>query len=257
MMRIPMVMAFTLLLQFLCAPMIIAKEGLDLDGMVKILKAAQKLHGKSTPKALVTKGGALDKGDYDPNEFLALFPRLGIASGQALDFVYDYQELGGHPVLYARAAGQAAFSSFAEFKKIYPKRYFIGDTSRYDPAYLGSIAADGTPDGFLQLAIMVLIGEQFYIHWHAVYSIFLPILDQQTFDGILGVYKKEDGEKGRKIDFRPRVTLDGDHARVEYLVFNEWTGIKRVIWTVNRAFPHRLVSVDEKVLLPYKSPLQF
>lgn len=256
-MRVGLFMAFTLLLPLFFAPGLFAEEGLDLDGMVKILKAAQKLHGKPTPKALTTKGGALDKGGYDPNEFLAVFPRLGIASGQVLDFVYDYQELGGHPILYARSSGQPAFSSHAEFKKVYPRYYFIGDKSRYDPAYLDSIVADGTPDGFLQLAIMVLIGEQFYIHWHAVYSIFLPILDQQTFDDVLGAYKKEEAEKGRKIDFRPRVTLEGNHARVEYLVFNEWTGIKRVTWTVNCAFPHRLVSVDEKVLLPYKSPIQF
>ncbi|HQG29250.1 MAG TPA: hypothetical protein PLY73_11935 [Candidatus Ozemobacteraceae bacterium] len=256
-MRLRLFMVFTLLLQLVCIPGISAEEGLDLDGMVKILKAAQKLHGKPTPKALTKKGGALDKGGYDPNEFLALFPRLGIASGQVLDFVYDYQELGGHPVLYARPSDQAAFPSFAEFKKIYPKRYFIGDASRYDPVYLGSIVADGTPDGFLQLAIIVLIGEQFYIHWHAVYYMFLPILDQRTFDGVLGAYKKEEAEKGRTIDFRPRVTLEGDRARVEYHVFNEWTGIKRIVWTVNRAFPHRLVSVEEKVLLPYKSPIQF
>lgn len=251
---------FTIFFLFSClllAPGIFAEESLDLDGMVKILKAVQKLHGKPTPKALTTKGGTLDKGGYDPNEFLALFPRLTIASGQVLDFVYDYQELGGHPVLYARPAGQAPFSSLAEFKKMYPKHYFIGDKSRYDPTYLDSIATDGTPDGFLQLAIMVLTGEQFYTHWHAVYYLFLPLLDQPTFDGVLKAYKKEEGEKGHAIDFRPRVTLGEKHACVEYHVFNEWEGIKRITWTVNRAFPHRLVSVDEKVVLPYKSPLQF
>ncbi|OQA05962.1 MAG: hypothetical protein BWY66_02138 [bacterium ADurb.Bin374] len=248
---------FFLLLGLILSPGAFAEEALDLAGMAKILKEAQKLHGKPTPKALTTKGGALDKGGYDPNVFLALFPRLGIASGQALDFVYDLQELGGHPVVYARPKDQTPFPGFAEFKKIYPKRYFIGDATRYDPVYLGSIVADGTPDGFLQLAIMVLTGEQFYTHWHAVYYLFLPILDQETFNGILRAYKKEDAEKGRAIDFRPRVFLDQKQARVEYLVFSEWTGIKRIVWTVSREFPHRLVSVEEKVLLPYKSPIQF
>ncbi|HEY9069235.1 MAG TPA: hypothetical protein VIV61_03205 [Candidatus Ozemobacteraceae bacterium] len=234
-----------------------AEEGLDLEGTVKILQAAQKFQGKPTPKALTTKGGALDKGGYDPNGFLALFPRLGIASGQVLDFVYDFQDLGGHPIVYARPAEQAAFSDLASFKKEYPRRYFLGDRVRYDPAYLGSITTDGTPDGFLQLALLVLTSEQFYAHWHAVYYLHLPILDQATFEDVLKAYKKEDREKGRTIEFRPRVTLDQQQARVEYLLFNEWTGIQRIIWTVSRAVPHRFIAVEEQMLLPYKNPIRF
>lgn len=238
-------------------PGVFAEEALDLAGIAKLAQAAQEMHGKPMPKALVTRGGTLDKGGYDPNQFLALFPKLSIASGQVLDFVYDYQEGGGHPVLYARPAGQEPFSSLAEFKKQYPRRYFIGDKIRFDPAYLGSIIADGTPDSFLQLALMVLTGEQFYIHWHAAYYLFLPIMDQATFDRIIGVYPRDEQKKGREIDFKPRVIVEQTRVRVEYHVFNHWVGLKRISWTVSREFPHRLLALDEKVLLPYKSPVQF
>jgi len=146
-MIIRVLLAFIVSFSFFSSQTLCAEEALDLDGAAKILAAAQEFQAKPTPKALTTKGAALDKGGYDPNGFLALFPRLGIASGQALDFVYDFQDLGGHPVVYARAKDQAAFSDLASFKKEYPRRYFLGDRVRYDPAYLGSITTDGTTDG--------------------------------------------------------------------------------------------------------------
>ena len=99
------------------------------------------------------------KGKCDPSHFLAVLPKLSIEKGQVLDFVYDYQDLGGHPVVYARPANQDPLASLAEFKKKYPRRYFLGDQVRFDPSYLGKMRTDDTPDGFLQLAMLVLTGE--------------------------------------------------------------------------------------------------
>lgn len=242
----------------LVMPCLAAEEApLDLPGMAKILAAAGKVQGKPTPKELLKKDAILVKGDYDPNTFLAVFPKLSLEKGKVLDFVYDLQDLGGHAVVYARSADKAPFSNLAEFKKEFPRKYFIGSSVRYDPNYLGSIKAEDSPDGFLQLALLVLTGEQFYIHWHAAYSIFDPVLNRETLADILKDLPENLKKQGGELDITPRVIMGIDEVRVEYVIFGNWMGFKRLTWKVSRSFPHRFIGVEEKMLLEYKNPLRF
>ena len=132
------------------SPVEAGENQLDLNALAKILQESGSVLGKPTPKGLLSKRGSFEKGEYDPNKLLALFPQLRMEQGRTLDFVYDLQDLGGHPIVYARSGSAAPFSSLAEFKKDYPRRYFLGDKVRFDPAYLGSIKAEDSPDGFLQ-----------------------------------------------------------------------------------------------------------
>ncbi|HNW35447.1 MAG TPA: hypothetical protein PKM25_10980 [Candidatus Ozemobacteraceae bacterium] len=247
-----------LILAGLCmTPVTAGEEALDLAGIAKILTEAETFQRMAIPKGLLSKKGPFEKGDYDPNGFLALFPRLSLEKGRVLDFVYDLQDLGGHPIVYARPGNRASFAGLAEFRKEYPRRYFLGDDVRFDPFYLGSIRTDGTPDGFLQLAMMVMRGEQFYIWWHAAYSILWPVMNRETLDDIARIFPQDQRKRVGEVDFTPHVKMNTESVTVEYVVFNAWQGFKRIIWTVGREFPHRFIKVDEKILLPYKSPVQF
>ncbi|MFZ2959014.1 MAG: hypothetical protein WA705_19170 [Candidatus Ozemobacteraceae bacterium] len=233
------------------------EQPIVLDEIVKILRKAETAQRKRIPKSLLSKNAPLERGEYGPNSFLAVFPRLSLESGQILDFVYDFQELGGHPIVYARSTDRVPFSCLAEFKKEFPRRYFLGDKVRFDPFYLRSIRADDNPDGFLQLAMLVLTGEQFYIHWHAVYYIFRPVMDRATLDDIVRTLPEDLRKQAGAIDFAPQVLMGKNKVNVQFVVFCPWQGFTRITWTVGRAFPHRFIRVDERILLPYKNPLRF
>ena len=117
--------------------------------------------------------------------------------------VYDFQDLGGHAAVNARSADKIPFSNLAEFKKEFPRKYFIGSAIRYDPNYLGSIKAEDSPDGFLQLALLVLTREPFYIHQHAAYSIFDPVLNRETLEDILKDLPEKLKKRGGELDITP------------------------------------------------------
>ncbi|NLI75974.1 MAG: hypothetical protein GX442_05960 [Candidatus Riflebacteria bacterium] len=232
--------------------------GLDLAAMEKILAAAEKVRQEKIPEALTKKRGPFDKGNYDPNRHLAAFPALRLEPGKTLDFVYDLQELGGHPVVYARPATATPFASLAEFKKENPRRYFLGDPVRFQPQYLPAIQADGTPDGFLQLAMLVLTSEQFYIFWHASYYVLWPVIDRPTLDDIVKTTIPPDLQaSATALDVTPHVAMATDSVAVDYVVFTPWGGFKRIFWTVSRVFPHRFLGVREEVILKYESRIRF
>jgi len=222
-----------------------------------LIATALKVQNQKVPSELLKKQGTLEKGPYDPNAFLAAFPRLSLETGMTLDFVYDYQGTGGHPIVYARGKDQVPFSSLAEYKKKFPRPYFLGDSARYNPSYLEAIKTDGTSDGFLQLALHVLLAEQFYIHWHAVYSVNWPVFDQQMVEDIKASLPVQVQKQVDALVLKPEATLNQDEARVTYVYFNSWKGFVRVTWRVDRAFPHRFRGVDEHILIAYRNPVRF
>ena len=242
----------------LFAPHAAAEEQpLALDRLAQTLQEAASLQATATPKGLLSKRGPFDKGGYDPNKLLELFPGLSLDKGKILDFVYDLQDLGGHPVVYARSSDQEPFAGLPEFKKAHPRRYFLGDKVRFDPAWLGSVRTENSPDGFLRLAFLVLINEQFYIHWHAAYYVLWPIVSRVTLEAAIRMLPDDLKQKAAAIGFTPRVVMGGSEVTVEYVIFCPWEGFKRFTWTVARTFPHRFIRIEEKVLLPYKNPIRF
>lgn len=254
------VLVFMILVLVATSPLTAATATLDLESLSAILKAAEAAQGKKIPKALTASkrsGGTLDKGDYRPNDHLKAFPRLSLATGTVLDFVYDLQDLGGHPVVYSRKADATPFSDLAGFKKEHPRKYFLGSDARFDPAYLGDLLTDGSPDGFLHLGLLVLSAEQFYLFWHATYFRFWPVTDQATLDDVASSLPENLRERARAADFTPRVIMGPSEVVVDYLVFNSWEGLKRIAWTVTRAAPHRFLRVVHTIVLPYKSSVRF
>jgi hypothetical protein len=209
------------------------------------------------PEELSRRGNPLVRGEYDPNRFLAFFSRLRLEKDSVLDFVYDLQDLGGHPVVYSRDKAVEGFSSLPEFKRVFPRKYFLGSEARYNPTYLPFVRTDDTATGFLQLAMLVLTGEQFYLHWHAVYFYLVPILDQETLDSIVTIFPEASRSQARQVEWAPNVTLGPEEVLVEYVVFGEWVGLKRVSWKVRRGFPHEFLGVKEQVLVKYNNPLRF
>ena len=230
---------------------------LALSPMAGILEEASACRRKEIPESLLVQNAPIVRGGIEVDSCLALFPRLSLEPGYVLDFVYDYQGIGGHPILYARLRDEASFSNLEEFRKRYPREHFLGSPDRFDPFYLEKIHADDTADGFLQLAMFVLTAEQFYVFSHALYSVVEPVLNSDTLLAICKVLPEQLRKQAAAIDFQPRVDMGADAVCVEYVVFGEWIGFKRVSWTVHRVFPHKLLKVEEQLLLEHTNPIRF
>jgi hypothetical protein len=192
-------------------------------------------------------------GDFDPSRYLSVLGHLSMQAGYVLDYVLASDDLGGAPILYARPQRNRPFRTYEELAEARPGDY---DRSCKPPwsvcarqhAYLGRIRTDGSPEGFLQLALLDVLGGQFYLWWHAAYNDYTVICSDAGLDSLAAQMRAWDMAipedvlaAARATPLQPRVTLTEDTATVQVLTFTKWGGFQRRTYVVRRRFPHKLL----------------
>lgn len=194
-------------------------------------------------------------GEFDPNRYFDVLTHLKMQEGFTLDYVYQFQGIGGQPLLYARPLEQAPYPTDGEFSAAKPA------------SYLSAVVADDTPQGFLQLAILGVKGSQFYRYWHAGYN------DQRILCGSADIEQiireNETSDFGMKMDLAqkikaraisqpdPQVTITANRVTVNLVMFTNWGGFYRRTYTINRAFPHSILDVQNETLVEYDCGIMF
>jgi len=157
--------------------------------------------------------------EFDVNRYFTILRRLQMEEGYVLDYRYRLSSPDGNPVLYARKENEMRNYS------IYgPRRSNLKEGA---DAYLAHIKTDGTREGFIQLAVLHLIGANFYLYWHAFYD------DLDIYSRIPATVKFYDDE-------------------VEISIFIETFHAWMEIYTlrVKRNFPHNYVSELQRKVIP-------
>lgn len=159
-------------------------------------------------------------GDFDPNRFFFVLKHLSMEPGFVLDYVYAYDYAGGYPLLYALRSGAQPIGSSVSPEEARPA-----------PDPFLHVRTDGTPEGFFELTVLRIMGEQFYLFWHANYNDLVPLCG-----------------KVKPVDKTATVSL---------LIFTKWGGRSRETYEYQRSFPHKLMKYDSKVLFHYNCRVEF
>ncbi len=209
-----------------------------------------------TPDHLMVENPAKTAEDFDVNAYFDVLDHLAVEEGYFLDYVYQYDFMGGYPVLYALPYSEKPYPTIADYGLA------VGDGE--EPDYLDRIVTDDTPEGVVQLVVLDVMAEQFYLHWHAGYNDSRIICDEETLDTLLtadndfGQPIPEDVQsQAADLDVAPVVTLDDETAQVRVLIFTKWGGFYETLFTISRDYPRAVYEWESKVLVPYDCGVMF
>ncbi len=194
-------------------------------------------------------------GEFDVMQYFSVLDHLSMQPGYVLDYVYHYDGMGGLPVLYVRPSSQSPYTTEADLT-------FGGDK----PSYLDYIQTDDTPESFFQYVILAMMGNQFYLYWHANYSDVQIVCDKSD---VASIVASLNGDFGYRIspasrvraalikDVGPSVIINDQTVEVPFVTFTRWGGFYQEIYTLSRSMPHTIQDVQEKNLVPYECGVMF
>jgi hypothetical protein len=206
----------------------------------------------------------LQKGDFNVSKYLDKLQYLSIEEGRVLEYVYNFDGMGGFPILYVRQKTSQPFVNVSQWRDA-----SCSTTSCKN--YLDDIVIDDTPEGYMQFITLAIMGDQFYLWWHALYNDYQLIWNQNKMEAILETLPKA-GENGaaddlysinkaeaetlRGMDFTPTILYNNANpnvVRIQVVVFTKWGGFIRRTYKVkrNKGSGARIKNVQEKVLVEY------
>ena len=192
---------------------------------------------------------------FDPNQLLVPLDHLSLRQGYILDFVYRYDGIGGRPFLYARKLSDPRFENFEEFSQ-----------ANDDSSYLNFIECDDTPESYFQWVLLNLMGNQFYLYWHAGYIDAEIIASQDRLEALveemsgteMGIpFTNAQKRQALKIDPAPVVKIGDETVTVQVVSFSKWSGFTRYIFTLSRSHPHQILNLETENLLEYDCGIMF
>jgi hypothetical protein len=194
-------------------------------------------------------------GEFDPNRYFEVLTHLKMQDGFTLDYVYSYQGIGGRPLLYARPVDEKPYLTDIEYESAKPE------------SFLSAVETDDTPEGYLQISLLALMGSQFYLFWHAGYNDSQILCASSDIERIISENEQSDfGMKmnvAQKLKARaisqpgPVVEIKDERVSVSMLLFTNWGGFIRRIYTINRAAPHTILDVQNETLVEYNCGVMF
>ncbi len=211
--------------------------------------------GLVTPEHLQQENAVRTRDDFDVSTYFSVLDQLAMQEGYALDYVYAYEFIGGRPILYARPSDQEPYQTLADYARA---------EGQSRSSYLDHVTLDGTAESYLQFAALDVMGEQFYLVWHANYNDYQVLCDATDVESILdsnnefGLPIPEDvAAQARQLAVEPVVSLSEDEARVQIVVFTKWGGFLRITYTLSRDFPRRVYEVEAETLVAYDCGVMF
>lgn len=212
----------------------------------------KRLQDRRIPFHLMMLGGIRWRTDFDVNQYFTVLNRLSPEPGWTLDYAYAYSQLGGSPVLYARRIWSVPILTHSAYRNTRPETDATGQ-----PEFLRHVRVDGTPEGFVQLAVLHVMAHQFYLFWHANYNDERIVHERSQLEALLAkqdVFKKpssEEKQKALSVDLQPVVEMFDASVRVSCLTWTDWGGLYRKTFIFSRDFPHRLHKTEKEQVASY------
>jgi len=187
---------------------------------------------------------------FDTNAYLDVLTHLSVEEGYALGYTYYLQkDFGGHPTLHARPQAYRTWAEYIEAEQPdLPEDY----------SYLDRLVVDGTAEGFFEFVVLEIMGDQFYLYWHSAAN------DAQIVYNRARLWKiaKEHptlpyGAKlrARALNVTPVVKIEGDTVVVQVVTFSDWGCFVQRSYTLSREFPHKVLELERKTLVEYKTDM--
>ena len=180
-------------------------------------------------------------GEFDPNEFLTVLDRLHLEEEWTLDFTYFYaSDMGGEPTLVARPTDSPLCQSDPEQPCVTESVWL-------------HVLVDGTREGWFQLMVLKIMGDQFYREWHGFEAAtILPSqagltawLEEEKKHLSPSDYDEFDAAAMAAIEVDPLVEVLDDRVQIGLVYFTRWEGIVRRVRDISVVPPYAVVPGGE------------
>lgn len=231
------------------------RDGTVISACMDVVRDFREIQPGAIPQSLL-ETGIKQGGEFDVNDYFDAFTHISMEEGYALDYVYQLDNLGSFPILYAHPADQPAYASIKDLP---------ADTEI--SGYLNHISIDDTEQGYFEFVALDIMARQFYLDWHANYNDTEIVCNKKAVNEIIADIN--DGSFGAPFDasqqlqaraltdIEPLVKLTDDSAVVEIVTFTKWGGFYRLTYTINRSFPHAILDVKTESILEYDCGIVF
>lgn len=201
---------------------------------------------------------------FDPNVYLIALDHLSLELGYRLDYAYRANAV---PLIYARKVGMTRLLGWRE---VIDRPYDITRAERGlafeygDCGYTRHIHVADDEDGFFQLVVLLVLGGQFHLFWHACYHDETIVCHLEALKAVLR--EPDDlghplpaflADQARHIDLAPVVKMGSNSVLVRVAEFTQWGGLRRQSYTIERQFPHRILDISTQELVPFDCGIMF
>lgn len=186
---------------------------------------------------------------FDVQSYFTVLTNISMQAGYVLDYVYYDFGIGSEPVLLARRTDQTAEEVMASEE----------DESPLD--YVEHVQINGTKEGFLEYAALHVLGEQFYLRWHACYNDTQIVSSKERaekiFMPIAWRVPEEERELFPEIDLVPSIQIGDSVVTVSFLTFSKWGGFEQMTLDIKKDFPHQILREDTETIISYRCSIIF
>ena len=231
------------------------RDGTVISTCANVTSAIRGLQTNDVPNSLY-ETGVKQGNEFDANEYFGVLPGISMREGYVLDYIFPVDFLGAYPVLAARPVEQTAYTSSGDLPE---------DSELFK--YWNYMDVNDTEQGYFEYTAFLATADQFYLVWHANYNDEEIVCDRADVDDI--VTERNTGNFGFEFDkdqmtqiramnnIEPLIKLTDTTAVVEIVTFSKWGGFFRVTYTIDRAFPHSIIDVQEENIVPYDCGIMF
>lgn len=201
------------------------------------------------PEHLLQPDAVKTREEFDVSAYFEVLDRLSMEQGYVLDYIYWYDGMGGRPVLYARRAEETPFENHSAY---------LAAREEASLAYLDHVQVDGSAESFFQLAVLRVMGEQFYRWWHAMLNDTAIITSQASLEAhrpeVEGTCTEPLDpvlQRASQLALEPRVAFEEDLAVVSLHTFSAYSGLQSKAFSIRRDFPHTFAGEKTETLVEY------
>jgi len=211
-----------------------------------IVSAMNGIQPTDIPKNLLDSG-VKQGNEFDVNSYFSILKHISMQEGYTLDYFFSNGGIGAGPVLYTRPPAETPYGPANPLPE------------GVKPAsYQDHLVVEDVGQGYFENVLMDILADQFYLYWHANYNDTQIVCDSTDVSDIIN--KVNSGGFGLKFSadqqirarmlsgIEPAVDFSGDKAIVKVIVFTKWGGFFQRLYTIDRAFPHKMEMQDKNIL---------
>jgi predicted small lipoprotein YifL len=219
----------------------------------------------SFPQHLVSPSPTLQGNEFDVMDIFETLDHLHQADGYLLAYYYHHDGMGGFPVLYTRKTEEEPYLNGDAFALAHPECIKPG-SNHNECSFIDYVLTDGSSLGYLQLLLLAMSGNQFYLDWHACYNDKRPVATKEAINLLVdsledsGLWLPMTGKQAkaaRAIDPLPVVELSEDQVLLRVVWFTRWGGFYESLFRLNSSPPYNIMEEKQNLLLEYDCGVRF
>ncbi len=217
----------------------------------------------SLPDHFMDENPTFQGGEFDLMSVFEILDHIWMTDGYKLAYVYQYDFMGGYPILYAYHSTDSPYPSYQAYLEDRGE-CLQGNGLGLDCNYLAHVQTDGSELGYLQLLLLDVMGNQFYLFWHAEYNDTIFVATEKALDDIIEdisdpfiPLSRQQRSKASRINPTPTVSIGEETVEIRAVWFTKWGGFYESTYSINRKDPHLISIGSTKNLVEYDCGLMF